>query len=69
MTLRKISIDNIVKYIPQSDQLRISKPNTIKKNASPRKQNKNISQNNRKLLENVAAQGFGFLKRIMNCYF
>ena len=35
----------------------------------PRKQNKNISQNNEKFLKELAAGGSGIPKWIMNCYF
>ena len=63
MTLRKITIDNSVKYIPQSEQTqeRDSKPNTIKNNSLPRKQNKKLSQNNKKLIKNITA-GFKIIK-------
>ena len=63
MTLRKITIDNSVRYIPISEQTKERKiePNTIKAGSLPRKQNKNISQNNKKFLKNVAAGGFGTL--------
>ena len=70
MTLRKITIDNSVRYVPKSEQISTKnkkqsdkiqpisgggKPNT-------RKQNKNISQNSKKFLKNVAASGFADLK-------
>ena len=47
MVLRKISIDNSVRYIPRNEQTkgRDIKPNTIKNTSNPRKQNKNLSQN------------------------
>ena len=35
------------------------KPKTLKAGSLPRKQNKNISQNNKKFLKNVTANGFG----------
>ena len=54
MTLRKITIDNSVKYFPKSEQ--------TKAGSLPRKQNKNISQNSKKFLKNVAASGFTILK-------
>ena len=57
MTLRKITIDNSVRYIPKSEQMSENKTKTI-----PRKQNKNISQNNKKFLNNVSASGFKLLK-------
>ena len=58
MTLRKTTIDNSVKYIPKGEQTRKIKQNLIKNNSTSKKQNKNISQNNKKILNNVAAQGF-----------
>ena len=57
MTLRKITIDNSVRYIPKSEQTRENKTKTI-----PRKQNKKISQNNKKFPNNVSASGFKLLK-------
>ena len=56
MTLRKITIDNSVRYIPKSEQTRENKTKTI-----PRKQNKKISQNNKKFPNNVSASGFKLL--------
>ena len=69
MTLRKITFDHSVRYIPKSEQTSEIKQNTVKNKSSPRKQNKSISQNSKKFLKNVAASGFAFLKSIMNCYF
>ena len=34
-----------------------------------RKQNKNISKNNKKFVKDIATGGFGILKRKLNCYF
>ena len=62
MTLRKITIDNSVRYIPITEK-------TTKAGSLPRKQNKNISQNNKKFLKKVTVSGFKYLKGIMNCYF
>ena len=64
MTLRKITIDKSVRYIPKSEQTNEKniKPKTIKAGSLPRKQNKNISQNSKKFLKNVAASGFTVLK-------
>ena len=62
MTLRKIAIDNSVRYIPKSEQMRENKTKTIKTGSLPRKQNKTISQNNKKFLKNVSASGFKLLK-------
>ena len=62
MVLRKITIDNSVRYIPifEKTKERESKPKTIKADSLPRKQNKKISQNSKKFLEGVAASGFGY---------
>ena len=57
MTLRKINIDNSLRYIPKSEQTRENKTKTIS-----RKQNKKISQNKKKFLNNVSASGFKLLK-------
>ena len=62
MTLRKITIANSVKHIPQSEQTRGVKLNMIKNISNPRKQNKIISKKNKKIFKNVAAGGFGFLR-------
>ena len=48
MTLRKITVDNSLRYIPKSEQTRENKTKAI-----PRKQNKKISRNNKKFLHNV----------------
>ena len=58
MVFRKITIDNSVRYIPKSEQMREIKTNTIKAGSLPRKQNKRISQNNKKFLKKVSASGF-----------
>ena len=64
MTLRKITIDNSVRYIPKSGQSKEkeTKPKTTKAGSLPRKQNKNILQNNKKFIKNVVASRFGYLK-------
>ena len=64
MTLRKITIDNSVRYIPKNDQTKEenSKPETIKAGSLPRKQNKKPSQNKKKFLKNKAASGFAVPK-------
>ena len=63
MTLRKITIDNSVRYIPKSEQTkeRDIMPKTIKAGSLPRK--KNVSQNSKKFLKNVAESGFGKLTK------
>ena len=65
MTLRKITIDNSVKYVPKIEQSKEKdiKPKTTKAGSLPRKLNKNISQNSKKFLNNIAASGFGVLTK------
>ena len=50
MVLRKITVDNSVRYIPKSEQTRKNKKQSeqIQPISSGRKPNKNISQNNEK---------------------
>ena len=64
MVLRKITIDNSVRYIPKTEKTKEKeiKPKTIKAGLLPRKQTKKISQNNKKFLNNVSASGFKLLK-------
>ena len=71
MTLRKITIDNSVRFIPKSEQTKEKeiKPKIINAGSLPHKQNKIISKNNKKFLINISAQVFKYLKWIMNCYF
>ena len=67
MTLRKITIDNSVRYIPKSEQTKESgikqKTKTMKAGSLHRKKDKNCSKNNKKFLTNVAASGFGYLTK------
>ena len=66
MTLRKITIDNSVRYIPKTEKKtkeKEIKPKTIKTGSLPRRQDKNCSKNNKKFLTNVAASGFGYLTK------
>ena len=60
MTLRKITIDNSVRYIPKSEQKKEKeiKSKTIKAGSLPRKQNKKPSQNNKRFLKKISASGF-----------
>ena len=77
MVLRKITIDNSVKYIPLAEKE--IKQNTIKnKKIQPasgggmsnmRKQDKKFSKNNKKFVKDFTAGGFAILKWIMNYYF
>ena len=57
MALRKTTIDKSVRYIPKSEKMSENKTKSI-----PRKQNKKISQNNKKFLNNDSASGFKLLK-------
>ena len=70
MTLRKITIDNSVKYIPckNSSPSENSQDHKPKKVSLPWKQKKDLPQN-KKFSKNIAAEGFGLLKWLMNCYF
>ena len=71
MVLRKITIDNSVRYIPKNEQTKEIKQNPTKNKILPvsggklstKKQNKNISQNNKKFLKIVAASGFGYITK------
>ena len=65
--LRKIKNDSSVRCIPIIEKKHIL--NRKKTRSLPRKQNKNISQNNNKLLKKLSAQGFNDLKCIMKNYF
>ena len=71
MTLRKITVDNSVRYVPKSEKPKEKeiKPKTVKAGSLPRKQNKKISLNSKKILKNVAAIGFKNLKPTLKCYF
>ena len=64
MTLRKITIDKSVRYIPATEQIeeKNNKQKTIKAASLPRKKNKNFSQNSKKFVKDFAAGGFGILK-------
>ena len=64
MTLRKITVDNSVRYIPKSEQTKEEeiKPKKIKAGSLPRKQNEKPSQNNKKFLKKISASGFKYLK-------
>ena len=63
MTLRKITIDNSVRYIPKNEQTKEknNKPKTIKAGSLLRKQNKKTSQSNKKFLKNISASGFNYI--------
>ena len=63
MVLRKITVDNSVRYIPKNEQTKEknNKPKTTKAGSLPRKQNKKTSQNNKKFLKNISASGFKYI--------
>ena len=83
MVLRKITIDNSVRYVKKSEQTRKNKPIMVKNKKqseqiqpisgggkpNTRKQIKNISRNSKKFVKDFAAGWFGKLKWITNCYF
>ena len=60
MELRKITIDNSVRYVPKNEQ---TKEKNIKPKSIPRKQNKNISQNSEKFLKKISASGFKYITK------
>ena len=64
-TLRKKTIENSVRSITKSEQLkeRDSKPKTIEAGSLPRRQNKNISQNNKNFLKIISASGFKYITK------
>ena len=60
MTLKKITIDNSVRYIPINEKTKEKeiKSETIKAGSLPRKQNTKPSQNNKRFLKTISASGF-----------
>ena len=65
MVLRKITIDNSVRYIPKTEKTNEKeiKPKKVKAGSLPRKQNKKPSQNNKNLLKNISASGFKYITK------
>ena len=65
MTLRKITVDNSVGYIPINEKAKEKdiKLKTTKAGSLPRKQNKKPSQNNKKFLKNISASGFATITK------
>ena len=63
MVLRKITIDNSVRYIPKSERTKETDitPKKMKAGSLPRQQ-KNSSQNNNIFLKNISEQGFKYPK-------
>ena len=76
MVLRKITIDNSVRYIPKNEQTKEIKQNKIKNKkqseqiqpisgggkSNTRKQNKKFSKINKKFVKDFTAGGFAILK-------
>ena len=66
MTLRKITIDNSVRYIPITEK-EIKQNTTKNKKIQPvsggGKQNKKFSKNNKKFVKDFTASGFGVLTK------
>ena len=66
MVLRKITIDNSVKYVPITEK-DIKQNTTKNKKIQPisgaGKQNKNFSKNNKKFVKDFTASGFGVLTK------
>ena len=60
MALRKITIDNSVRYIPITEKTKEkeTKSKKIKAASLSHKQNKKPSENNKKFLEKIPASGF-----------
>ena len=65
MTLRKITIDNSVRYVPRTEKTKEKVIETKKTKAGSlsRKQNKQPSQNNKKFLKNISASGFATITK------
>ena len=64
MVLRKTTIDKSVRYIPKKEQTKENdiKPK-IKAGSLSHKQNKNITQNNKKFIKKVTASGFKYITK------
>ena len=65
MTLRKITIDNSVRYIPITEKTKEKEIKTKKVKAGSQrpKQNKNPSQNNKKFPKNISLSGFKYITK------
>ena len=64
MTLRKITIDNSVRYIPKNEQTKSKKQSDkIQPISGGGKQNKKFSKNNKKFVKDFTASGFGILTK------
>ena len=72
MVLARNTNDNSVKYIPEKAQSQPNssyiKPNMIKKNSLPKKQNEKLSQDKKNLIyDYITGEGFRINKRKKNC--
>ena len=70
--ITKITTVNSLKHIAKIEQTRErdTKPSTLKNISLPREQNKNISQNNKKIIKDIKrGEGIRMNKWIKNCYF
>ena len=64
MTLRKITIDNSVRYIPKNEQTKSKKQSDkIQPISGGGKQNKKFSKNNKKFVKDFTASVFGILTK------
>ena len=63
MVLRRITVDNSVRHIPKTEQSKEKdiKPNTIKKNSNPRKQNKIFHKTIKSFLTKFQHKDLAFL--------
>ena len=62
MTLRKITIDNSVKYVKKGGQSEQIKSVSDGGKSNSRKQNENLSQKNKKFIKNISGEGFRIIK-------
>ena len=74
MALRKITVDNSVRYIAQSEQIqsvsRDIKPSMIKNISILKNQNQKITRNSKNFIRDiVTGEVFRILKWITSCYF
>ena len=63
MALRKITIDNSVRYVSKSEQTKEIKQIQGEDKPNTRKQNKEFSKNNKKFVKDFTASGFSILTK------
>ena len=70
MTLRKITVDNSVRYIPKSEQTKEKniKPKATKAGSLPRKKTKTFHKIVKNLLMNLQQAGLEYLQNSMYTY-